>query len=177
MIKYVKANYGDSEWVEVKSKTVQDFDGYDTDYTLYTNGELWVCMFGDSDLYEPDPDYADFVTENEDEANEWFDSYKGFEEIEGKTNEYGEKQYQVAIGNGTMYPYTETVYAYNEQEAVDKVVDHLDEEGSGLVVDYYELFDLADYGQTVDEYAEENNLTTAGNHGLYVELVYVGEVE
>ena len=54
----------------------------------------------------------------------------------GKENEYGEKQYEVAIGNGTMYPYTETVWAYNEQEAVDKVVDHLDEMESELVADF-----------------------------------------
>ena len=89
---------------------------------------------------------------------------------------YGEKQYEVAIGTGTMYPYTETVWAYNEQEAVDKVVDHLDEMGSDLVADYWELFNSCGTGQTVDELAEEYNLTVAGNHGLYVELVGLREV-
>lgn len=95
----------------------------------------------------------------------------------GKENKYGEKHYEVAVGNGTIYPYKEDVWAYNEQEAVDKVVDHLEEIGSDLIVDYYELYDLCDVGQTVDEYAEANNLVMAGNSGWYLDLVGVKEVD
>lgn len=65
-------------WKQVNQKQVQDSDGFMTDYTWYTNGEKHIFMFGDSDLYEPDEDYSDWETESEEEAAEWFDSYKGF---------------------------------------------------------------------------------------------------
>lgn len=92
------------------------------------------------------------------------------------TNEYGEKKYQVGIGTGTMYPYVETVWAYSEQEAVDKVVDMLEAENSNLIADYYELYDLCEAGQTVDDYAYENGLVVAGNSGWYVDLKFVKEI-
>lgn len=72
----------DSEWIKLNRKPVLDSDGFYTDYTLYTNGHEYICMFGDEDLYGPDPDYADFSTESEEEAMEWFDSYEGFEDEE-----------------------------------------------------------------------------------------------
>lgn len=67
-----------SDWKELASKSVEDSDGFNTDYTLYTNGETYICMFGDKDLYEPDASYADYETENEENAWEWFNSYEGF---------------------------------------------------------------------------------------------------
>lgn len=72
----------DSEWIKLNRKPVLDSDGFYTDYTLYTNGHEYICMFGDEDLYGPDPDYADFSTNSEEEAMEWFDSYEGFEDEE-----------------------------------------------------------------------------------------------
>lgn len=68
------------EWTYLSSKSVPDSDGFYTDYTLYTNLDRskFICMFGDNDLYEPDEDYADFETESEDQAWEWFNSYEGF---------------------------------------------------------------------------------------------------
>jgi hypothetical protein len=68
------------EYVWIKSKTVPDSDGFLTEYTLYstTDGDYYFCMFGDSDIYGPDPDYADFETWSLDEAMEWFDNYEGF---------------------------------------------------------------------------------------------------
>jgi hypothetical protein len=47
-------------------------------------------MFGDSDLYDPDEDYADHVTESENEAKEWFDSYYGFEDESDPWEEFEE---------------------------------------------------------------------------------------
>ena len=75
-------DYKDVEgtWKLVKSKPVVDSDGFNTEYTWYTNGDKHIFMFGDSDLYEPDEDYADWVTENEQEASDWFDNYTGFED-------------------------------------------------------------------------------------------------
>ena len=65
------------EWVELATRSVNDFDGFITDYTLYTNGLEFLCMFGDRDIYKPDPDYADYITDDKDEAYEWFYSYEG----------------------------------------------------------------------------------------------------
>ena len=67
----------DSEWEELRTKHVLDSDGLLTDYTLYVNsdGSQYICMFGDKDIYEPDPDYADWEGDSQEEAYEWFDSY------------------------------------------------------------------------------------------------------
>ena len=93
-----------------------------------------------------------------------------------KENKYGEKQYEVLIGTGTAFPYKETVWAYNEQEALDAVVDRLEATGSNLVLDYYDIYDMCESGQTVDEFVEENNLVTAGNSGLFVDVIDIHEV-
>lgn len=71
-----------AEWKQVATKSVRDADGFMTEYTWYTNGDLHIFMFGDSALVEPDETYADWTCETEQEAQEWFDSYSGFEEEE-----------------------------------------------------------------------------------------------
>lgn len=78
-----------SDWRELASKSVEDSDGFNTDYTLYTNGETYICMFGDKDLYEPDEAYADYETENEQDAWDWFNSYTGFADEEDEYDIYG----------------------------------------------------------------------------------------
>lgn len=67
----------DSEWEELRTKHVLDTDGMLTDYTLYVNSDRsrYICMFGDKDIYEPDPDYADWEGDSQEEAYEWFDNY------------------------------------------------------------------------------------------------------
>lgn len=81
--------YDVSDWRELASKSVEDSDGFNTDYTLYTNGETYICMFGDKDLYEPDEAYADYETENEQDAWDWFNSYTGFADEEDEYDIYG----------------------------------------------------------------------------------------
>lgn len=74
----------DSEFEILRTKQVKDADGFMTDYTMYQNtitGQ-YVFVFGDKDVYEPEQGYFDFETESEEEANEWFDSYTGFDEDE-----------------------------------------------------------------------------------------------
>jgi len=68
------------KYVKLASKDVPDSDGFNTEYTLYStsDGDYYFCMFGDSDVCGPDPDYADFETWSEDEAWEWYNSYDGF---------------------------------------------------------------------------------------------------
>lgn len=74
----------DSPYLYLESKQVPDSDGFYTDYTLYLNTDTgnYICMFGDNDLYEPDEDYADFVTDSKERAYEWFENYSGFEDDE-----------------------------------------------------------------------------------------------
>lgn len=97
-----------------------------------------------------------------------------------KINEgnYGEKLYKVTVGTGLAWTKTFEVYAYNEQEAVDLVADYCQEheELQGLWGDHYELADLCDIGQTVDEYAEANGLTCCGNSGIYMAISNIEEV-
>lgn len=79
-----------SQWELVKVKDVMDSDGFMTEYAWYTNGEKHIFMFGDTDLYEPDEDYADWTTESEEEARSWFDSYTGFADDEDEFDEFEE---------------------------------------------------------------------------------------
>lgn len=86
-------------------------------------------------------------------------------------DKYGEHLYRIYIATGTAWYKVFQVYAYNESEAVDMVADYVEEnEFEGLYADYYEIFDLCDFGQTVSEYAEANNLICCGNHGIYLEV-------
>ena len=78
----------DGEWEEVAAKSVEDSDGFLTDYVWYTNGDKHVFVFGDSDIYRPEDEDFDWEidviegkeAESYKEAQEWFDSYKGFAE-------------------------------------------------------------------------------------------------
>lgn len=71
-------------WIEVKSKQIKDFDGFLTDYTMYKNdnGSKYIFMFGDKDYEEPNEEYADWEAETEKQANDWFNSYEGFEDAD-----------------------------------------------------------------------------------------------
>ena len=82
------------------------------------------------------------------------------------------KLYKVSLGTGLAWAKTFKVYADNEAEAVDIVADYIEaHEYTGLYSNHYDLADLCDIGQTVDEYAEAHNLICAGNHGIYLEVI------
>ena len=68
-----------SEWEFVKGKMIKDSDGFLTSYDWYRNTDsgLNIFMFGEE---EADPDYADWETESDSEAEDWFNSYTGFDE-------------------------------------------------------------------------------------------------
>lgn len=68
---------GYTEWTEIRSKSVRDSDGFMTDYTLWYNEftGMYVCIFGDKDIYYPENADPDMEFESEDEAIEWFDNY------------------------------------------------------------------------------------------------------
>ena len=57
---------------------------------------------------------------------------------------------------------------------MDAVADYVEkQEMGGLYADHYELADCCEVGQTTDEYAEANNLTCCGNHGVYLEVLRI----
>lgn len=74
----------DEKYTEIRSKSVLDSDGFTTDYTMYRDNTTgtYFFMFGDKDIHDPDPAYADWECETREEADEWFDSYNGFDEDE-----------------------------------------------------------------------------------------------
>jgi hypothetical protein len=75
-------NLENSPYTEISSKSVPDFDGFMTDYTMYMNintGE-YVFILGDKDIYTPEDGDFDWECETEEEAREWFDSYNGYDD-------------------------------------------------------------------------------------------------
>lgn len=70
-----------NEWEFIKGKMIKDSDGFLTSYDWYRNTDsgLNIFMFGAD---EADPDYADWETESDSEAEDWFNSYTGFDEEE-----------------------------------------------------------------------------------------------
>lgn len=83
---YADEEIRESEWELVKVKSIRDMDGMKTEYAWYSNGSTNIFMFGDTDLYDPDPMYADHEEESDIAAEEWFESYTGFEEDDEDEN-------------------------------------------------------------------------------------------
>lgn len=89
---YIDEEEEESEnWDLIKSKEVTDADGFTTEYSMYESNltdeyraeydiPKYICMFGDRDTYPPDAMYADWSGDTEQEAEEWFNDYHGFEE-------------------------------------------------------------------------------------------------
>ena len=66
----------DSEWTFIKSKEVEDSDGFLTDYTWYENSDgTQVMVFGDNDIYKPEDGYLDVTFTDRKQAEDWFNSY------------------------------------------------------------------------------------------------------
>ena len=72
----------DTTWIKLAQKQVPDSDGFYTDYTMYISddGTSYIFMFGDEDIYGPDPEYADYECSDWNEASEWWNDYNGFED-------------------------------------------------------------------------------------------------
>lgn len=69
-------------WQLIDRKSVLDYDGFYTEYSMYTDGERYVMVFGDSDIYRPEDENWDWETDSEETAYEWFNTYAGFEDEE-----------------------------------------------------------------------------------------------
>lgn len=84
----------ESGWEKFATKQVLDSDGFWTDYTWYTDGERHIFIFGDNEVYTPENSDFDWECETAAEAQEWFDSYNGFEDdlVEGYTLKESEQK-------------------------------------------------------------------------------------
>lgn len=78
-------------------------------------------------------------------------------------NEYGETLYRFVIGSGTYQSYVFYAYGYNEQDALDKIIDKLEREQANNI---YTLDEIENSDFYEDEYV------IGGNHG--VALVHYG---
>ena len=81
-------SYEEEEKVEyeyIRSKSVQDSDGFMTYYAMYRQKgtDKYVFVYGDNSVYTADDGNFDYECEGETHANEWFNSY-GEEEEETK---------------------------------------------------------------------------------------------
>ena len=76
--------------------------------------------------------------------------------INPDSNQCNEKLYTVSLNTGLAWLQEYSVYAYNEQEAVDLVADYLEaEELTGLYSNHYTLADLCEAGETVEDFTNE----------------------
>lgn len=94
---FIKESYGsEGQYEYIKSKDVNDYDGWRTEYTMYYDliNDRYVFVFGDSDLYDPNDGYEEFDWEcdSETEANEWFDNYSGYDDLD-ESMSYNDKEY------------------------------------------------------------------------------------
>lgn len=112
---YAKENDIDDDvqdWELVTWKSVEDFDGFTTDYSLWYNSaeDYYVCIFGDRDLYTPETADFDAEFETEREAYEWFDSYGEDDIVEESTriSSSEESDEFVDMGTGLNYWYFTT---------------------------------------------------------------------
>lgn len=85
------------------------------------------------------------------------------------------KKYILTIVGYEDVPYDVVVVANNEEEAIDKLVDKLVDEESEDVIDYYDIYDNCETGQTVDEAVLENGFVCGGESGGYIKLLEIKE--
>lgn len=78
----LEETFDTGKYQRIISKQVMDSDGFYTDYTMYYNPDEdnYFFIFGDEDVYGPDPYNADWTCDTNDEATEWYNNYNGFED-------------------------------------------------------------------------------------------------
>ena len=178
-----------SDWKELASKSVEDSDGFYTDYTLYTDGQTYICMFGDKNLYEPDASYADYETESEQDAWDWFNSYTGFADEEDEEYEYYDILESTEVINSGYSPdllndlvnyyrsfdtisseeiWDEIVAEYNNEDLANDVLESLNHEEDLDLVDEegaYDVYSSSDIRASMGRYDEYYGQTAAATYG------------
>lgn len=83
--------------------------------------------------------------------------------------------YKVNVNTGTAYLCSVMVEAFSERAAVDTVADSL--KGSRSVLTREEIEKLKSPEETVEEYAEANNLVCCGSEGVYMSVDSIETLE
>lgn len=83
--------------------------------------------------------------------------------------------YKVNVNTGTAYLCSVVVKAFSESEAVDATADLLKE--SGFVLTCEKIEKLKSPEETVEEYAEANDLICCGNEGVYMSVDSIETLE
>lgn len=180
----------ESKWEVMDHKSVRDSDGFITDYTWYKNSNTGehVFVFGDSDLYGPEDGWFDWECDSDEEAEEWFDNYKGPGDEDDWMDESLEKNYKwkITYGKGKPDNKEEVVEFPTYKEAKKYAADHakgwgfevkkLEESlGEALYDDIYHDFRVArenwkklnldiDFDSALDEWNKKSKLADSKNH-------------
>lgn len=136
----------------IASKSVQDSDGFYTDYTWYFDNEdrKHVFVFGDTDVYYPEDGYYDWEVEGDDEqaqkeAQEWFDSYNGFEE-----DDYNESLKEDIDEEKEIDEVEELTRIVGDQKLAEEIRDYWDE-CDPYRDSYVDLKDVYNEDTTIDD--------------------------
>lgn len=128
----------------IDKKSIYDADGFTTDYCLYYDSlnEIWITIFGDSDVYTPENTEPDVEFDSEEEAMNWFNSYNGLEDEEDFDECLHSEIYLPSFNKKSDNPYGEC-YDYNDhhdpryrelnslgpyEDEFDRAVDDLDDD-------------------------------------------------
>ena len=90
---YVESKCVKEDYEVISTKSVPDYDGFLTDYTLYKVVDdmyypdgMYVCILGDNEVYNPNNTEADYEDEDYNSAYDWFVNYEGY--VDDEDNEY-----------------------------------------------------------------------------------------
>jgi len=137
----------------ISRKSVQDSDGFYTDYCLYYDSvnDRYVTVFGDSDIYTPEDGYFDAEFDTESEATEWFNSYTGFEDDEDYDAKY-DARFEINGYYSSNYSGLEADFYTDDWSEMEEVATEMLYRG-----DYVEIIDRTSGKSlriTPDEYDE-----------------------
>lgn len=174
---FIKESYGsEGEYEYIKSKDVNDYDGWRTEYTMYYDliNDRYVFVFGDSDLYDPNDGYEEFDWEcdSEAEANEWFDNYSGYDDLD-ESMSYNDKEYP-KIQKGMYWAQDEfnyTVVDVSGDKAVMREEWIAFDTGEELKKDYECVIHKGDTGEYL-EYVDYPGVYFYANSAFNVDKFY-----
>ena len=164
---FIKESYGsEGEYEYIKSKDVNDYDGWRTEYTMYYDliEDRYVFVLGDSDLYDPNDGYEEFdwECESEAEANEWFDNYEGYDDLDESVTLNEEDKEYPKIQKGMYWAQDEFNYT---------VVEVSGDTGEELKKDYECVIHKGDTGEYL-EYVDYPGVYFYANSAFNVDKFY-----
>ena len=162
------------EWEVMDHKSVKDSDGFITDYTWYKNSNTGehVFVFGDSDLYGPEDGWYDWECDSDEEAEEWFDNYKGPGDDE---DDWMDESLNESNDSKVFVVKTLQNYPYN---GWIELMDKIDENGEGEKHRFYDRKKLDDFAKELVKQGYKNyqgyskNNKNMKNEALYDDIYH-----